>query len=271
MKYKKALQEYLATNIATRHTSNAAKFLDTFNRPKSKIISVDEVRANATIEGLKNLESLEFPCAPRIRDAFKLIQEKEWDELAAHKLHERTNNRPFARLTLRQTVGSCGSEGISGAIMMTEEKQGQESEKLNAYALYGRVNGGRDNGSSPSDNVAAAIKYGIPSECVWPRSHGWRSKLSDEAITDALNHRPVEIFRVSDKIEYGTALFSGFAVYSGYRGHAWFGVDVLDTKRLLYKDSQGPDYGDDGFIVLKWSEIYWPYGAWAIRTAVRSS
>ena len=269
--YQEALAEYVTTPLDIRYDCNAAHYLDEFELPAGDAISADEARAGATPKGLIRLNSLEIPKGPRIRDAFSLIPMDEWAERAAHLRAEEESNRLFISLTLRQLVGSCACEGISGATMFTEEKQGQAAEKLNAYALYRRVNGGRDAGSNPGDALAAAIKYGIPSERVWPRKNSWRVEPSKKAHADALLHRPVEHFRVSNIEEFGTALFMGFGVYAGYKGHAWFGVDVLDDKRLLYKDSQGPTYGDDGFIVLKWSSIYWPYGAWAIRTAVRSS
>ena len=145
-----------------------------------------------------------------------------------------------------------------------------KAEKLNAFALYRYVNGGRDGGSSLSDNLAAAFRYGIPTERVWPRSKGWRTAPSDEAKQDALRHRPDEVYRVANKVEFGTALLLGFVVYAGYSGHAWFAVDLIDTKRFVWKNSWGADWADNGFGTLSFTQLQWGYGCWAIRTARRA-
>jgi hypothetical protein len=144
-------------------------------------------------------------------------------------------------------------------------------ERLNGFRLYKLVNGGRDGGSSLSDNMAASAKYGTPSERVSPRSIGWRPALTDEEKQDALRHRRDEYWRISSKEEWGTALLRGFFVYGGYAGHAWYALDLIDTERFLWHNSWGKGWADKGFGTLKFSSIMWGYGAYAIRTALRPS
>jgi len=237
------------------------------------IISAEEVRANATKEGLELLYELGTPEIPRVRDIIKVIPIREWKDALEQKKKDDALNAGLVKFTLYQNgYGSCGSEGIAGATMAVVEKQGNSVvEPLNAFALYGLVNGGYDRGSSLSDNIAAAKKYGIPSERVWPRSHSWRDRLSDEAKNDALRHRPIEVLRVSDKEEFGTMLLGANFLYAGYSGHAWFGVDLVDDMRFTYKNSWGASWGDNGFGTLRFSSIQWSYGVWAILTARRGS
>jgi len=236
------------------------------------LVSADEVRARATPEGLVQLDTLAMPVARRIGDAFKVIPERDWANVISERKRVESANRGLVKFTLDQNgFGSCASEGIAGTTMFCEEKQSGKTEKLNALALYRLVNGGRDGGSSLSDNIAAAMRYGIPSERVWPRSNGWRTRLSDAAKQDALRHRPDEVYRVSGKSEFGTALLLGFCVYCGYPGHAWFAVDLIDTNRFYWKNSWGSGWGDNGFGTLRFGELQWSYGCWAVRTARRAA
>jgi hypothetical protein len=209
------------------------------------LVTAEEVRAAATREGLDELCTLSPPPRSRIRDAYPCIPEAEWFEKIRDKKAQQADNRGLVKHTL----------------------QGAKAEKLNAFGLYRYVNGGRDGGSSLSDNITAAARYGIPSERVWPRSKGWRTPLSDEAKRDALRHRPDEVYRVSDRREFGTALLLGFVVYAGYPGHAWFAVDLVDTSRFYWKNSWGAGWGDNGVGTLRFGELQWGYGCWAVRTA----
>ena len=239
------------------------------------LISAEQARACATSGMLQRLAGLSMPRRSRIRDDFKIIPEREWSDAIEQRKRVEAQNRPLVRFTLDQNgFGSCASEGIAGATIYCEQKQGGVDLKvkpLNALGLYRYVNGGRDGGSSLSDNIAAAFRYGIPTEEVWPRSKGWRTPLSDEAKEDALRHRPHEVYRVGSKEEFGTALLLGFVVYAGYSGHAWFAVDLIDTTRFIWKNSWGSGWADNGFGTLRFSEVAWVYGCWAIRTARRAT
>ena len=241
--------------------------------PRAKgLITADEARAGATPEGLAELESLEMPKGLRVRDDFKLIPKNELDDAFQQKKKDEALNRQLIEHTLDQrSVGSCASESYAGCVMFCEEKAGQDVEKLSPYALYKLVCGGRDQGSSLSANVAAGAKFGVPSQKVWPRSKGWRTRLSDEAKQDALRHRITEYWRVGSDHEMQTALILGFVVYFGYPGHAIFAAEYIDSRRFLYKNSWGDDWGDHGFASLRYSSIQTGYGRWAMRVARRAS
>jgi len=241
--------------------------------PRAKgLITADEARAGATPEGLAELESLEVPRGPRVRDDFKLIPKNELDDAFQQKKKDEALNRPFVKHGLDQDgVGSCASEGYSGCVMFCEEVAGQDVEPLSPWALYRLVNGGRDQGSSLSANVSAGAKFGIPTQKVWPRSKGWRERLSDEAKQDALKHRITEYWRVGSDHEMQTALILGFPVYFGYPGHAIFAVEYIDSRRFLYKNSWGDGWGDHGFASLRYSSIETGYGRWATRSTRRAA
>lgn len=239
--------------------------------PRGKgLITADEARARATPEGLKQLEEFEMPKAPRIRDDFGVIPVREWPDMIQQKKQEEATNRGFVKwLWDQRSSGACTSYGMSHNVSATQNKQGNDDlEELNPQGLYRKVNGGRDGGSSLSDNIAAASKYGIPSRRTYDAAY-WRTPLTDDAKQDALRNRLDEFWRVSDKEELGTASLMGMVVLAGYPGHAWMFVDLIDTKRGVWGNSWGRDWGDDGFSTIELSRIAWYYGLWATRTVLR--
>ena len=137
--------------------------------------------------------------------------------------------------------------------------------RLNPYFGYHTTSHGRDNGSSIDENLEFARKYGIASQAVWPRSRGWRTEPSNEAKADALKYRIAEFYDIASWEEFGSALLLGFPVVFGYSGHSVLATSLVDTGRFEYLNSWG-QWGDEGYGVLQASKIYWPYGAFAIRT-----
>jgi len=236
------------------------------------LITADEARARATVDGLKQLHELEIPKVPRIKDDFKIVPVREWPEAIAEKKQKEATNRALVKwLWDQRSSGACTSYGTSHCVSATQNAQGNDAlEELNPQGLYRLVNGGRDGGSSLSDNIAAASRYGIPSLRTYDAAY-WNTPLSDEAKQDALRNRIDEFWRVSDKEDLGTASLEGLLLLSGYSGHAWMLVDLIDTERFLWGNSWGRDWGDDGFGTLKYSSIAWGYGLWAFRTVLRPS
>ena len=168
-------------------------------------------------------------------------------------------------------VGSCASEGMTGCIMASRVKAGQEPVKLNPWFAYYEVSGGSDQGSTLSDNVAFALEKGVPSQTVWGRDEGWRSKPSAEAFEDAKKHRLLEYWNIDDWTEFGTACILGLTVYFGYSGHAIWASKVLDARRLEYCNSWSTDWGDNGFGTLEKSRVQWGYGTYAFRSVTEAS
>jgi hypothetical protein len=132
------------------------------------------------------------------------------------------------------------------------------------------VSGGYDGGSSLSDNVAFAQKFGICRMKLWPRSKGWRQTPSDEAYADAEHYQDKEIlyFPVSDTELLGTLLILGYPVYTGYSGHAWYAVWLLSTSQLIWMNSWGTGWGDNGMGTLAFSSLR--YGCYAQLRSERS-
>lgn len=175
---------------------------------------------------------------PPYRDTNYVIPESEWLD------HLRNPNRPVGSKNVwsifdQDGVGSCASEGADGGIKLCREGAGRKRVEFNPWGTYGRVNGGRDGGSSLDANVAFKKKYGSFPEEIWPRSKGWRAKPTDEAYAAAYNYRLDEARDIdnSSSKQFFAEYFSVFMledtplVYFGYPGHAIVAVDIVEEAK----------------------------------------
>lgn len=201
---------------------------------------------------------------------FIVIPTSEWSEyVGCVDCVDMRTCVPDGMILDQDGVGSCASESMTGCIMASRVKAGQESVKLNPWFAYHTVSGGHDGGSTLSDNVAFALEHGVCSQAVYGRDEGWRPEPSQEAYEDAKKYRLLEAWEIISWEEFGTACILGFPVYFGYSGHAIWASKVLDTSRLEYCNSWG-DWGDAGFGTLNKSRIVFGYGLYAFRAVTES-
>jgi len=202
-------------------------------------------------------------CKP-LSAVIKTIPVEKWPQMIGEiSLRPRGPKPPYDQ----GPVGSCASEGGVGGLHIIRNVAGLPEKRLNPYFVYNDTSGGRDNGSNILDNLASLRTRGVAPQDVWPRSKGWRAEPSAEAKREALKYRIDEFYYIENWEQFGTALLKGFPVVFGYSGHAIVAVELLSTNSLLYLNSWG-DWGDDGHGTLRASSIVWPYGAFAVRTAV---
>lgn len=224
------------------------------------------IRRGLTIRSrLIETRRLPKPTALTLEDAgIDVLAPRDWPDLIEHP--ERTPPDKYVAGIFNQgSNGSCASESACGSVMCRRQQDGQHPVKLSPLFVYGRVNGGRDAGSSLDENISFMQKYGSPSMSVWPRSHGWREKPSDEAYRDALQYRLLDdgVLRVRNWAEFATLVLLGIPVYFGYSGHAIFSGNIVSATRLEYVNSWG-NWGNNGRGTLSSSSIYWGYGAYGI-------
>lgn len=193
-----------------------------------------------------------------------VIPRNQWAELIAEKNSLNAWPSEYVYHVFNQgQVGSCASEAKDGAMMVVRAISNQEKVIFNPYGTYGRVNGGRDAGSSLTANIEFAQKYGCFPEDIWPRSKGWRPEPSREAYAEAAKYKLREVVRLRTIDEFGSALLAGFPVYFGYPGHAIFAIKLIDANRFWYQNSWGANWGKNGAATLSFSSIEWNYGAFA--------
>lgn len=163
-------------------------------------------------------------------------------------------------------VGSCATESTTQAVEIVRRFEGQEFVELNPWSIYWYTSGGRDSGSSIDENLAYVREKGIAPESAWPRSKGWKSRPSAEAMEAALQYRIDEFYDVTSIAEAGTALLLGFPVVFGWSGHSCVLTQLLNTTTAEYANSWAPTWGDNGFGQVRLSSINFGYGMFALRT-----
>lgn len=197
----------------------------------------------------------------------RVIPLRDWDDYIQSP--DRTSLKVWMPDTLSQgSVGSCAADGLAGAGMCLRNSKGQVRKRLNGYGMYWSTSGGRDGGSSLQANISYMQTHGCPTEDVRPRSKGWRASPTEEEREDAKKHRLLEVAKLQNWEQYGTCCLYGLPVYSGYSGHAWFGLEPVSTSRLKWQNSWGDNWGDNGTGTLSASRIYWGYGVYVILAMV---
>jgi hypothetical protein len=261
--YLRLLNEYL--NVSPRTTGSFDELSDELDRAERQMLDNPPPGVNP---GLLDESPLGHQIVPRgipvFSDEFETVPEIDWPEMIAAKDSPRL--RPFVSHMLDQeSDGSCASEGLAGSIMCRRSMAALPKLLLNPLAVYGRVNGGQNRGSTLADNLRWMEQYGVPSEAAWPRSKGWRAEPSEEAREDAMRHRVLKYLRIRNKEEFGTCLVKGLGpVYFGYPGHAIWGCDAIDRRRFRFTNSWGAGWSDGGFGTISYDSIYWGYGVYLI-------
>lgn len=201
---------------------------------------------------------------PMASEKITLIDRADWARLAKDNLQM----KPFVKVILDQNgYGSCATESTTGAVMACRAFAGLPHVLLNPLSIYSTTSGGRDSGSSIDVNLDFAQKYGICPELAWPRSNGWRTKPTADAMKAALDFRIEEVYDISTIEEMVSALLTGFCVVYGANGHSVLKVQHLDETQGLDANSWATTWGDKGFGVwAKYRAINWAYGAFAVRS-----
>jgi hypothetical protein len=152
----------------------------------------------------------------------------------------KSENRPDGRELVPDGVdqggnNSCASACKENLTTTLRNGEGRTFIKFNELPTYGRVNGGRDGGSSLDENIAFAAKYGSFPESVVPRSKGWQYEPTEAEYAEAYKYRLKERYDIDNtsSSRYYTELFSALvstdkpAVEAGYPGHAILLVGLM--------------------------------------------
>lgn len=208
---------------------------------------------------------------PLASERIKVIPESEWDDIL--KDPNRVMLRPSVPVVLDQDgVGSCATESTTAAVMTMRAFNGQPFELLNPWYIYRVTSGGRDGGSNIDTNLKFVREHGIAPERLHPRSKGWRGRSaepSDEAVEAAKEFKIKEFFDIQTKAEAGSALFQGFGLVYGRRGHSIFGCNMVNKSIFDFLNSWG-DWGDQGFGRDSLRDINFGYGLFAVRATTSS-
>ncbi len=110
-------------------------------------------------------------------------------------------------------VGSCTAHALGEAMMKARDEAGMTYVPLCPDSLYAQINGGRDQGSNPSDGVIALQNAGICTIADQPNVYVQWSQVSAQAKQNALRFRLVAagVYSLANFAELVTADYLGFA------------------------------------------------------------
>lgn len=199
---------------------------------------------------------------PMASERIKVIPRNQWADYA-----KEISLRPHVKVVLNQgQVGSCATEATAGAQMIDRVFRGLDFVLLNPWFIYHTTSGGRDRGSSIDENLAFVRERGCAPESVWPRSKGWQTRPSAEAVEAAKAFKIEEFYDISSIDEMVSAILLGYPVVYGSNGHAVIKIQHIDETKGLDLNSWGTGWGDGGFGVwASYRAVNWAYGAWAVR------
>lgn len=238
-----------------------------------------------------------IPTSPLLRASVPLLETKiplipraEWQDTG-----DRRHLVP--RIMFQNGNGSCASEGGCEDLEIARCIAGQPHVKLSPGNLYGRVNGGGDNGSTLGDNLIQLQKYGVCTEALVPHLD-WRGWNKPGWKEEAKSFRILEFFYCPSFEHLATAADKGFALLYGitvndnfkvgpggwvneYRrmtregGHGMCGFGLRERRGKWGIDtanSWGTGWGDGGFGIVPQSYFRGGYNdAWCVRSVTRDS
>ncbi len=218
------------------------------------------------VSGCLPRRSLAGQWCPLAADRITVSPQEEW----AERIAETVGMRPHVHHIFDQDgVGSCARESTTGAVQIVLSLQGEPFRLLNPWSGYCRTSGGRDRGSGIDENLRDASTVGTLPMDIWPRSKGWQAKPTDELMREQGRRYLIdEWFDVTSINEVGSCLLMDIPVVFGWEGHSCVLVELLDQYRAVFVNSWDETWGDNGFGVIRLSEIDWRYGAFGVRSIV---
>lgn len=216
-------------------------------------------------------------CCAKLEDEFNIIPDK--DIVALH-INAPYDDRLLSSVWVwlsQGSVGSCGAEAATNAVMLAREFCGAPRVELNPWSVYQHTSGGRDRGSSVGENMRRIVDVGILPMDVWPREKGWKQEPPQEMLEGvACKYRAHEWLDINSIAEMKTALTLNFPVPFGWRGHSCVLVALRDLKSAYYLNSWGKDWAANehdwpGIGVINLKDVDLAYEAWALRTVVYAS
>jgi len=191
----------------------------------------------------------------------------------------------------QKNTGMCNAFASIQAMHMLRQAAGYAHVELSAGNLYGRINGGRDAGSTLVDAIRELQTRGVCRAALVPHFDWQPYKWPPNWEDDARRYRVLEAWDCPTFEHIASAIQLGFGVNVGILigpnfepdrtgwvpdrigaagGHAMCAVGLDrrgDTWGVMVVNSWGVDWGDEGFAIVPESyfrDTFWTDG-WAIR------
>lgn len=225
------------------------------------------------------------------KDDEEVIPRDKWDELLA-QYSPGLDDPHLPYIHDQDGIGQCNADATVAAVEATRMVQGLPFEKLSAADLYGRINGGSDNGSLLEDALQEMTTKGVgtaaTSGLLWNRhtkyatdSERARFRVLEWVLCPTFDHCFSAVLK-------GRKLISGILWYDNYEpdsdgwlplrprgrsgGHAVFGYKPVKRNGvygIVHLNSWSAKWGHNGRCVFPEGCYEGPVGGWwALRSVV---
>jgi hypothetical protein len=219
-----------------------------------------------------------FGSLPRWRDHQPVIPRSDWgavDWAAAFPVAVRDQGQH----------GSCVGHGSVSAFDRAWIMAGHAPKQFSSCYIYGKINGGRDQGAIVSDAADLLVKVGTCLESTVPEGQVYERTFPPGADVEAARFRAADAYHVGTPDEVGSAILCGYDVvhgiwvgdyYSqldaggvppvgGNGGHCQESCGLVRIAAGRYagqwgfktQNSWSTQWGDDGFCVLTDDHLTW--------------
>lgn len=225
-------------------------------------------------------------------DRTPMFARPEWPKLIAAMTAVGLSYPYLSPVHDQNGYGMCNASATASALQGARLKQGLPLVHLSAGDLYGRINGGRDQGSMLEDSLAESMRVGIASVDVVPYLD-WQGRHPG-AAESRRKYRVLEAFLCPEFDHCMSAVIAGFDLISGIMWHSNYKPDSdgwLPSRRsgqggghavhgfapahrngafgIWHKNSWRPSWGLQGLCVFPEPAYEGPVGGWwAVRSVV---
>jgi hypothetical protein len=155
-------------------------------------------------------------------------------------------------------IGQCASSSACTVLEACRYMAGLSPVHVSAGDLYSRVNGGRDQGSLPEDNLAELLASGVAPASMVP--YVWDRRRHNDAATVAARkpNRIAEAYLCDSFDAMASALQQGFLTQIAIW---WFDNFTPDANGKLPNQGRG---GRGGHALMAYGLVKLPDGSWAL-------
>lgn len=208
-----------------------------------------------------------------------IIPRSEWQSRIEERQRRRATNRDRlryhgVRVKSQNETNYCWINAPTFCVEGTRASQGQGYTPLSPASAGAQIKNYRNVGGWGREGLEWIVKYGLAPESLWPANAIDPRYATPSTLAAMRNYRADEwwVLDNRDLDQLVSCLLRGFMAAVGYSwwGHEVTAVDPVwmdGTAALLFANSWGESYGDEGYAVIQGNRML-PDDCVAPRTAI---